>query len=448
MTEVMLLSDWLKYTNAGFTKPRSTQLKAVDEALKQYHLTKSPAAFSNLQGALLKWIQKEGANWKNSIRNRNGNAVDTLYRQTIAVKNVKQTGEEMVALSSIREESRAIIIDLFAGKRLEYRPGLLTKIAGNNEISKMSARKTIQGVVSDGRTLVSSAMPNSFKGMQGRASNASGANAQMFSSKLFNAAVPAGIAEQVKQLLISAMPDFFAKWAASLAPFSGVLTSASGPIISAAGVLKNQWALSNSRMHSQRTFSADEPEQAFRALIELLERERNSSIADLSISVAEFGGKMAGILVDAGTVTNTAVSFAAGVAKLLLLIAVAVRDITEKNVANELMTKPNVDAKLFAACPVMGAYFICCVPTSVIVNVLLSSDKFYQPGMMDKVEHAVKNHIHPLREKAKTFVKEYRLLIPELANSPGLLDVNNKKLKQMMASKGKTAIGQDFISSS
>jgi hypothetical protein len=112
-------------------------------------------------------------------------------------------------------------------------------------------------------------------------------------------------------------------------------------------------------------------------------------------------------------------------------------DITERNAANKLLLKPLITIELFNACPVLGAYLICCAPTSVIVNTVLSSDKFYQPGMMDTVQRAVKKHVEPLKEQAQRLIKEHRMFIPSLQNYPGVLEQNKKELKRMLNNVGK-----------
>ena len=425
--------DWLKLTDGGFTKPRSSELKVVDEALKRYHLGNgTPALLEALQGALLRWMQLQGQNWKSSVRNKH-NAVDTLHKQVIGVAGVSKTGAGMAALFHARDESRAIVTGLFQGKVLVHRPGLVTKLAGNGTFGKLGAQKTIAGVAKDAKGL---------SGGTGAPSSTSAAAAA-----LFRELVPVEITQQVTSALVDIMPGFMTEWAASLVPFAGVLVSGGGALVSTGTTLRAQWRVSDAQMHAQRTLSTDEPEKAFASLVLMLERERDSKLEGLAIGVAGFGGKLAGILADGGTATNAAIGLAAGVAKLVLLIGVVVRDILEKNAANRLMALSIVDARLFGVCPVMGAYLVCCAPTSVLVNAIFDDDKFYQLGMQDVVERAVKRHIAPLREQARRLVQEHRMHIPQLANHAGLLEVNKKELKRMMANNGKTTIGLDHFSS-
>jgi hypothetical protein len=120
MPDVMAHARWLKYTDGGFTSIRSSQLKAIDAALLRWHQSQTPANLDALRGAVVAWISKEGPAWKSSKRNK-FHAVEDLHAQVMDLPVPKRTGEAMVALSYVRDESRAIVTDLFRGKRLEWR---------------------------------------------------------------------------------------------------------------------------------------------------------------------------------------------------------------------------------------------------------------------------------------------------------------------------------------
>ena len=209
-------------------------------------------------------------------------------------------------------------------------------------------------------------------------------------------------------------------------------------MIAAVKVSRAQYRLHYAQVHANRSLSTDEPEAAFKALIRLLDREDTEQIAGLAVGMAELSSKAVSVLVDGGTVANAAIGLTSGLIKLLMLLRIVVRDITERNTANKLLLKPIITIELFSACPVMGAYLICCSPTSVIVNTMLSSDKFYEPGMQDTVQRAVKKHVEPLKNQARRLVKEHRMFIPSLQNYPGVLEQNKKALKLMLKNKGKS----------
>jgi hypothetical protein len=123
-----------------------------------------------------------------------------------------------------------------------------------------------------------------------------------------------------------------------------------------------------------------------------------------------------------------------------MILRIVVRDIQERNAANVVLKQPIIGVELFEANPLMGAYLICCAPTSVLVNTMLDSKNFNKPGMMDKVEQATKKHLKPLKSRARSLITEHRMYIPGLQNFPGLLKKNKKNLKDMMARNGKTGM--------
>lgn len=430
MAVTMSHAEWLKFTDGGTFSVRSSELKAVDNALRDYHTSKSDLALATLQGALLKWMQAKGSDWKSSVRNKN-NAVDNLYKQVTGLG----TGQPKnpLELSRVRDESRAILTDLFHKRELVFRPGLLTKIAGNSSLSKASVMISVGSNAKTGY--------DTYKLASGPSTGPS------IASRVLKEIIPAEVFSDVLAALASVMPEFMTKWAAAMMPFAGLIASGGGAVVSAASTLWSQYKLVDARMHAERTLSEDEPDAAMAAVVRMLERERNKNLAELTIGMADFAAKLASLLLDGGTASNTAISITSGVMKLVVLVRVVVRDIMERNKANALVNMPIVKKDLFEACPVMGAYLVCCAPTSVIVNTILSSDEFYNPGMMDKVERAVQRHVQPMREAARKLVTEHRMYIPALQNYPGVLERNEKKLKEMMANKGKTAIGQQHESS-
>ena len=248
--------------------------------------------------------------------------------------------------------------------------------------------------------------------------------------------------------LVEVLPSFMAEWAAACAPFLGVISSGASVVGSAVLSLRSAWRMREGTIHGQRTLSVDEPDSAMQAIVLMLDRERTNQLAGLGVGIAAFGGKLAGVLADGGTATNAAIGLAAGVAKLTMLVSAIIIDVLEKNAANKIMIGARVGPELFSACPVMGAYLVCCAPTSVLVNTIFDSDKFYQLGMMDVVERAVKRHVQPMREAARRLASEHRMYIPALAHFPGMLEKNKKKLKEMMEKKGKTTIGLDHFEGS
>jgi hypothetical protein len=433
----MTHGQWMKLTYGGLTSIRSSELKKVDSALAEYHKSKTPGSLDALRKALVGWMQKEGAKWQSSVRNKFG-AVAALYKQVMDLPGVAKTGQDIVALSHVRDESRAIVTELFRGKTLDWRPGILKKLTA----TKFSALKNVHSVESNVNGVSHGAVRHAAQGgvhalradMFG-AHHGSSSPAETFCRTL----IPVELVADVTALMARELPTFMKDLAVSLTPFLGVMASGAGTFVSACKTARDQYRLYEARVHQERSLSIAEPEKAIEGLIRILERERTAQGARTAIGAAAFSGKLAGVLADGGTVTNAAIGLAASLANLTLLVLEIVRDVGERKEANKLMASPRaVDAKVFVASPIVGAYLICCAPTSVLVNTVF--DRFFEQGWRGEVERTVQKHIGPLQAQARRVVIEHRFWIPALQNFPGLLTANKKKLKEMAAKNGKTGM--------
>ena len=71
--------QWMNDTKLGITKPRSSQLQAVDEAIRQYERSKSQENLWKIRNAFDDWKRAKG-NWEASDRNE-GRAMTRLDRE-------------------------------------------------------------------------------------------------------------------------------------------------------------------------------------------------------------------------------------------------------------------------------------------------------------------------------------------------------------------------------
>lgn len=427
MSTIMSHAQWMSLTNGGITSIRSSELKAIDTALLRYHDSRVPQRKDALAAALLKWMQSKGAAWKSSVRNKN-RAVETLYAQVSGLGGPKLGGAERVGLAHVRDESRAIVQDLFRGKQLEWRREFKARL-GEQKSGLVSA---IGNVTSNTRNLAGS------RGGVGSAVGGSSGQGMSMAQELMREIVSPENLQEVMRQVADLMPGFLAQLAASLTPFVGVLTSAGGTAWKAKNALRSQWRLEWAQHHVKGSLAQGNPEVALTALVRLLQREHTNDVFAVTVSLTEFGGKLAGALADGGTASNAAIGLAASVVRLLNIIRIVERDVRERRAANIAMST-RVDHTIFETCPVVGAYLICCAPTSVMCNTIFE-ERFGEVGWQDQVETAVRRHLAPLREQARRIVTAHRFWIPGLATHAGLMTVNEKKLKQMLEKKGKTAM--------
>lgn len=405
MTKLPIMSpqEWLKLTDAGRMHRRSAELKRVDAALQGFHARPVASNRKALEKALAGWKKSKGPGWKDSVRNKSG-AVQTLQDQLSGKVRGPRGADEMLALSAVRDEARAIVTDLFRGQRLVYRPGLWTKVGGNTRLGRAGAKATAGSAVHNARKLHKA----------GQASGSDSGKANRLATGLLDRLVPSTVRGDVMGHLTTVLPGFMREYTAAALPFVGVGVAGAGAVTNAGMALKRHWDAKQAQTHAQRTLSSGNPDQAFQGIIRMLERERTEKIGKMGIGIGDFTAKLTGVLVDGGTVTNAASSLAASLAKLTLLVGVVTRDALEARAVNDLMAGPRVDGRIFQACPLIGAYFVLNVPTSVLVNVVLEPEEFFAPGMKDKVERAVKRHVQPLQGKARSLVLEHRMHFPSL----------------------------------
>lgn len=440
MAIIMSHKDWMKLTKGNFTKPRSTQLKAIDSALEKYHRTKSSADQELALKAVINWQQSKGNAWKKSIRNK-GNTVENLFRQ---LNGMGGKADEL-ALAHIRKESEEIFIKLFEKKQLSYRAtaGNLIFGCGSNKVLGCK----IPGY---------SANANTIKTVSTTVSTAS--KAMTLAKAIISNSSEGADKSMVLKLLLQILPNAMKDLAASCAPFVGVAVTGGQVLVKAVDVANKAHSSNRFKMHARRTFSTGDPEAAMKAVATMLDRELKNAEIDLAKGLTELTAKLSTVLLDGGTVGNAIIGVTSTIVKIIMLVRLIVIDIQEKNAANKLLAemsaihynndddslqmvqKKAFAVKVFEANPLIGAYFVCCVPTSVFVNLMFSSENFNNPGMMDKIERATKRHIKPIKEDAGSLVRKHRMFFPSLQRYPGILKKNEKNLKAMLDNSGKSGL--------
>ena len=137
MLQLMEYDLWITRTQAGFNKPRSTELKNIDEKLRLHHTTGSGPILNarlpllsrtEVGKALAAWKENKGVTWKNSIRNVNG-AVEDLTRQ---IENDFELSDlDHTAMRYLEDHRRQYITELFKGRQVT----LSSKIYTVNEVA-------------------------------------------------------------------------------------------------------------------------------------------------------------------------------------------------------------------------------------------------------------------------------------------------------------------------
>lgn len=436
--DLMSLEYWLKATNAGTFSMRSSLTQAIDAALKAHQQAPSALTREKVAVALMAWINSKGAAWKSNPRNRT-HAVEELYRQ-LMVPGAAQSPQAMAGLSHMRFEQEALL-EVFAQKKLEWRPGYFAKLANNKWGSHLNTISAAMNV----RSLATSGAATGVRA--GATVSGAATTAKAVASQLIDAIVPTEIHPEVMQAVAQVIANYMAELVQAVTPFVGVITSGGATLWNLKSLIRAEYRTVTSRSHVERVLSVGNPQAAMKAIVRILERERNAEAFSFSVSLGEFAGKLAGTLADGGTATTTAIGLAANVAKLTNIVRIIVRDVQEKNAANALMAKRQLTITVFEVCPMVGAYYVCCAPTSVLVNQIL--ERWSQGGWQGEVEQNVRDHIEPMRAQARRLIREYRFVIPSLLNMPGVMAPNKDELARMKDNVGKSGMvgfsSQDYF---
>jgi hypothetical protein len=445
MAAVMSHKEWMKLTYGGRTSIRSSALKRVDAALEAYEKAPNEAKLNAVRQALLSWINEKGGDWKTSVRNSK-NAVDTLYRQVMGM--AQGVAGNSAGLQAMKDEAHQVMLLIFRGAKItwkiEFHLKLSWELLQPNSKAFMPLQPVRQYATAGANNKVGIAANTAGVGIAASTinslrtgGNASGGATGRAISKLISEIVPQAAQAEVMGAVTALVPSFTAQFTAAVMPLAGILVAAGGTFWNGGKALHKQYGIREARIHRDRSLAGVEARGAIEALIRILERERNADIYNASVSITELGGKIAGLAIDGGTTSNTAIGLAANIAKLLNIIRIVYRDISEKNDANRLMQEGKVGIEIFEVCPLLGAYLVCCLPTSALMGLIF--ERFGERGWMDVAERTNTRHLEPLREKARKVIKEHRFEIRTLSRFPGVLEVNQEELKKMAAGFGFSA---------
>jgi hypothetical protein len=209
-------------------------------------------------------------------------------------------------------------------------------------------------------------------------------------------------------------------FATTLAPFVGAISSGGKALIGWAGVVKD--AYDKASMKSSRdAFAPKDPEAAFDALIELMDREMNSDIGKASVKTAAFGGKLLGSFADFGAATGPVVGLLELLAEIFQTIIEYVRDYKECLAANEELRLGALNMDIFKVSPILGCYFLVVQDHSTIVNFAVAD--YGTENWMFDVERLV-GRIGKALDKSRQLIHKSRLEVPGMSNAKGVVDAN------------------------
>jgi hypothetical protein len=359
------LKLWLEQTNRNVFRPRSAELKILDEAIGKYETDKSPAALGKIKLAFEGWKKAKGPGWTMNERNKSG-ALSQLNTDLLAVQAVRFTPQELAALAFIAENRRNVIRNLFQGKQVVLK-GL------------KSPKKAVEEAASDLKSKAEEA--KAWLKSSGKTTPADAA--RIVKDKLEAMACEIFQVETLSTLgdLAGFVLDILEKCAVEVAPAVGHVKDGYDLFTGWAKVVSQ--AIERHDI-SKRAYVIDTgaPQAAFNALKQCLDKEIKAQAGEAGIATASFALKTGLVFADGGAISGPVVGALKAAANLAMKIGLLALEFRSTRRANELLKKSDLDIKLFETYPLLGCYLL----TSATLSDVIPIKSFGQPGWMDYIE--------------------------------------------------------------
>ena len=400
------LQNWLNETKLGVTKPRSSQLKAVDDAIQQYERGRNENNLFKIKNALEDWKRSKGPNWKTSERNRGG-AVTRLDQELSKVADYRTyqltanrfTIQELQALAYMAQQRRAVIANVFKGKEVTFR----------------NSPKAVKEAVKDAAEQVRTKCVEARNFLQGTGKKSTLSPAEMAKQKLEEMVKSMFSVDKLESLggLSGFVIDIVGKCGVSVAPVVGHVKDGYD--------LFTGWAKAAKALHEQYSISncsyvidTGAPAAAFQGVKTCLANETKNEAASASIATTSFALKTGLVFVDGGAISGPVVGAANAVASLSLQLYWLATEWKATKAINQALADGNLDVTLFRTYPLMGCYLM----TSATFSDLIPIDCFGTPGWMDYVENLKKKNFDGIYDAATGLIDKSPWEIKGLPKRP------------------------------
>lgn len=376
----MSYDQWMQRTNLGILSTRSSSLKRVDVALKNY------AAFPNgsnpraLRRTLESWKGEKG-DWKQSDRNNRGAVTDLD-----AMLRGPEPG--LSPMDVVIHGQRRRVDMLFRGRKLVTRTSKMV-IPG---ISAISSLENIRR----GAVALGAPNPAFMETILSLFRSFFGAGAG-------NVSIEVEVADYLGREVLPGLLK-------EMTPYAGVLTSGANAIYQFGKLAQAASRRSDVRECRQAVREGD-PDKAVAAIERTLSRDitRHATQATMSSfeAVARGVSTVAG-----GPLAETIAAGVMSIAKLTYQVYVIGRDFQEKAQANGIMAGAEpVTYTVFDRYPLLGCYFVVCGDTSDVVNFML--EDMGSENWMDDVERLT-TQMQPIIQISRKLIADARFEIPNM----------------------------------
>lgn len=384
------IAEWLRLTDLGALSRRTDEMRAIDDALRAYHLAagNKDGAFVRLKSAFDNWIrfqQRQGKIWTQSDRNRNG-AITRLHdqitlveagRSVAGMKNAKDWDGRQAILTAEREALER----LFKERSMVFKNATKPRLA-------VAASPAISGGIAIGKMVNSGVQP----------------------------VKPSNVADACQQILGKVPPEqLFTMLGTSFGQFCTAASTIIGAAVSPAKLLVDivKFGMAASKRYSGASarymFRDGVADGALNAVLQMIEDELKM--------IAWDAAKQTGSIVSSAFGVAPIVAVATSVVDVMVNLKLYSGMLDEMEAANRMLAQKAWGLKLFNASPVLGCYFLLMADTSVWIN--FSAHDIGTPGWMDTVE-AMRKRAEPIREKARDLVRASKIALSGTEGFNGL----------------------------
>ncbi len=400
-------AQWIQDTSANILTPRSSKLKAVDEAIQQYEKTKNQKDIWRIKNAFEDWKREQGAGWQTSVRNRT-QAVTKLNTVLDKVADYRTyqithfTMAELVALSVVAKERKKAIVKVFEDKEVTF------KAAKLKDQLKASGEK-IKETAEQGAAYLKT------KGKSGLPKTSGPPASEVVRRKMEEMVKTMFSVDGLEALgsLGSLITGILGQCAVSIPPVVGHIKDGYD--------LFTGWAKVGSDLYrqyniSERGYTIDTgvPTAAFDALKSCLEDETKNEAISASRATTSFALKTGLAFVDGGAISGPVVGAANALADFSHKVYLLATEWKSTKAINRALTSGDLDIRLFRSYPLMGCYFL----VSATLSDLIPIDSFGSPGWMDYIEHLHKHGFEQIYKSSVDLIEKSPWEIEGLPKRP------------------------------
>jgi hypothetical protein len=398
------LQQWLNDTRLGVTRPRSAQLKAVDDAIAQYERARTQDNLFKIKHAFEDWKRYKGPAWKASDRNKAG-AITRLDAELSRLADYRTyqitrfSMEELQALAYVARERKKVIANVFAGKEVTFR----------------NSPKAMKDAVKDKAEEVKARCAEAKNWLQGRGKKSTEGAGDIARRKLEEMAKALFAVDTLESLggLGSLVIGIVGQCGVSVAPVVGYIKDGYD--------LFTGWAKAGAALHEQHSISerryvidTGAPMAAFQGVKTCLVNETKNEVASASIATSSFALKTGLTFVDGGAISGPVVGAANAMASLSLALYWLATEWRATRAINAALQAGNLDVTLFRTYPLMGCYLM----TSATFSDLIPIDCFGTPGWVDHVEQLKKRNFDGIYDAAAGLIDKSPWEIKGLPKRP------------------------------